>query len=105
MGGRPVVRRALASLLGQEGYEACEVASATEALRLLPDFVPDAVVCDASLGDALTQVLRAVRQKNSEARALVTRDGPAEASDAGGLADAFFDRPVNLFELRRALER
>lgn len=105
VGGQPQLRRALANLLHHEGYEAREVASAGEASRLLPDFVPDAILCDAGLGDSLVKVLRAARERNPAVRTVIARDGSSEASDALELADRVFDRPVNLFELRRALDR
>lgn len=103
VGGRAVRRRALATLLAQEGSETREVASASDALRLLTDFVPDAVLCDADVGAALVDVLRAARSRNPAVRIVVARDGSATASGAESLVDVFFDRPVNLFELRRAL--
>ena len=104
VGGRAARRRALAHLLREEGYEARDVEGAAEAKRLVPDFVPDAVLVDADLGDALPDLLRAVRSQRTDARVFVTRDRPTQAADAVEWADAFFDRPVNLLELRRALE-
>lgn len=104
IGGHATRRRALVHLLQSEGYEAREVSAAAEALRLLPDFRPEAVLCDADLGDALADVLRAARAGRPGVRAWVTRDRPSDASDAVELADGFFDRPVNLLELRKALE-
>lgn len=103
VGGRAARRRALAHWLQGEGYEAREVASAAEALQLIPDFVPDAALVDAAVGSALPDVLRAVRARGTRARLWVTRDRPTDAADAVDWADAFFDRPLNLFELRRAL--
>lgn len=105
VGGPANRRRALVHLLHEEGYEAREVATAADALRLLPDFVPDAAFCDAALGDALAEVLRAVRSRPPSARAWVTRDRPTEAAGVLELADGYFDRPINLFELRKALEQ
>lgn len=104
VGGHGPRRRALVHLLREEGYEAREVGTAAEAHRLLPDFVPDAVLVDARLGDTAADVLRAVRARRADARAWVTRERPTEAADAVEWADGFFDRPLNLFELRRALE-
>lgn len=98
-------RRALATLLTEEGRETREVASAADALRLLTDFVPDAIVCDADLGAALVDVLRAARARNPGVRVLVARDGPGMPAGSEGFPDVVFvDRPVNLYELRRALE-
>lgn len=104
VGGDVTRRRALAHLLREEGYEAHEMGSAEEAQRRLPESAPDAVLADAGLGDALAELLRAVRARRADARVLVTRDRATEAADAVEWADAFFDRPVNLLELRRALK-
>jgi CheY-like chemotaxis protein len=105
VGGPAVRRRALAHLLAREGYEAREVESATDAVRLLADLRPDVVVCDASLGQALADVLRTARERNPGVRCVVTREDAAAGGDALRGADAVLDRPVNLFELRRILER
>lgn len=105
VGGHATRRRALVHWLREEGFEAREVASAAEALRLLPDFVPDAALVDAAVGSALAEVLRAVRARGPHTHAWVTRDRPTDAADAVEWADGFFDRPMNLFELRRSLEQ
>lgn len=104
VGGPGRRRRALGHLLREEGYEAREAETAADALQLLTDFVPDAVLVDARLGTAVADVLRAVRAGRAGARAWVTRDRPTDAAEAVEWADGFFDRPLNLLELRRALE-
>lgn len=103
VGGRPSRRRALVRLLQEEGYDVRDVASAAEALRLLPDFVPDAVLGDADQGAELVEVLRTVRARRPGVRVWVMRDHPTDAAGVVELVDGFFDRPANLHELRRAL--
>ncbi len=105
-------RRAIATILKEEGYEVREAADGAEALALLPDFSPAAVLTDVRMPqmDGLTFMRRA-REGGSDASfvvmtAFASVEAAVEAMRAG--AESYLTKPLDmnavLVVLSKALE-
>ena len=105
-------RRAIATILKEEGYEVREAADGAEALALLPDFSPAAVLTDVRMPqmDGLTFMRRA-REGGSDASfvvmtAFASVEAAVEAMRAG--AESYLTKPLDmnavLVVLAKALE-
>ncbi len=105
-------RRAIATILKEEGYEVREAADGAEALALLPDFSPAAVLTDVRMPqmDGLTFMRRA-REGGSDASfvvmtAFASGEAAVEAMRAG--AESYLTKPLDmnavLVVLSKALE-
>jgi DNA-binding NtrC family response regulator len=105
-------RRAIATILKEEGYEVREAADGAEALALLPDFSPAVVLTDVRMPqmDGLTFMRRA-REGGSDASFIVMTafasvEAAVEAMRAG--AESYLTKPLDmnavLVVLGKALE-
>lgn len=103
----PGSRRMLRFVLGTSGHHVASVGTPDEAMEVLRDFRPDAVVYD---WDTRTGPLlgfgRQVRELVLTVRAVIvmsTRDEPADFCTEEGV-DAYFTKPCAMGDLARQLE-
>jgi DNA-binding NtrC family response regulator len=106
-------RRAIATILGEEGYEVAEAANGEEALARLVDFSPAVVLSDVRMPrmDGLTLLKRAREQASNAAFIMMTAFASVEtAVEAMKLgADNYLVKPLDanavLVVLSKALEK
>jgi two-component system OmpR family response regulator len=102
-------RDALAWLLSEDGYAVRTAASGIAGLACAREFQPDAIVCDYYLPDLDgLQVLRRLRAAGGGAFIIVITAGGCGKGEEQELrmeADVFLDKPVDLSQLRSALQR
>lgn len=101
----PQVRRMVAFLMTEEGYEVWEMASATEVARALDEDPPDLIILDLGFpdGDGL-EILRDIRARPGGAEIVViiltgSRDTANLLRCFSLGADDFLVKPVDSFEL------
>ncbi len=104
----PGIRAALQALLVDDGYTVRTANSGYAGLEQLREFRPDTVVCDFFLPDIDgLQVLRRIRAAGAGVVFIMMTAGCGGHDTEDALrdeADFFFDKPVDLFHFRRALE-
>lgn len=91
--------------LANDGYEVLTTASGTEAIRLVRDRTPDAVVMEIRLGDENgLPYLRHMVEADPELPVIIYSSCPGYRDDfASWLATAYIDKEQNTAELRRTL--
>jgi DNA-binding response OmpR family regulator len=102
-------RDALGCLLTEEGFLVRTAASGEAGLECAREFQPDVIVCDYYLPDIDgLNVLRCLRADRGGAFIIVMTAGGYGRTEEEALrveADLFLDKPIDLTQLRSALQR
>ncbi|MCB9483630.1 MAG: response regulator [Dehalococcoidia bacterium] len=102
----PVVRRLVGVTLSDEGYDVAVASDGEEALRMISETSPDAIVLDLEMprldGRA---AFRELRQRGVRAPVIILSANGAHAAKQELAAEAAMDKPFDPFELLRRLQR